>query len=237
MPESDFQSGDRPVQMGFLPETMASSSDCETMSSFARCIILANLLGRCSAHRRLSHSNFLPDSSSDAKMRDFWARHEWLAAATDAARTAKPRAPTPKRGEPPKCDPLAFLNQVLAQSACIMLGETAEARAWQSESDQLLALTYEQVASQAANEIADLIRNTPRIAFFKLHPVFPNALYLTAKFLYRARPPLLGVGDGGLDNLAPLYTALRHLSDVNNLARELLVKAQMELGRDTPLIP
>ncbi|KAL3432037.1 hypothetical protein BDV09DRAFT_174996 [Aspergillus tetrazonus] len=236
MPETDFQSGDRPFQMSFLPETMESGSQCETMSSFARCIVLSNLFGRCIAHRRLSHSPFLPDSSSESKMRDFWARHEWLTAATDAARKAKPRAPCPKSGEPSKCDPLAFFNQILAHSACISLSETADSRAWETENDHLLALAYKQVAGQAANEIADLIQSTPRIAFFKLHPIFPNAIYLAARFLSNTRPQLPGVDGGALDSVAPLHVALGYLSDVNNLARGLLVKAQADLQRNSPPI-
>ncbi|KAE8373906.1 hypothetical protein BDV26DRAFT_296517 [Aspergillus bertholletiae] len=236
MPETDFQSGDRPVPMGFLPETMGNSSQCETMSSFARCIILANLFGRCIDHRRLSHSHstFLPDSSSEPKMRDFWARHEWLAAATDVARKAKPGAPWPRSGEPAKCDPLALFNMILAHSACVLLSETADARAWQTENDHLLALAYKQVASQAAHEIEDLIRNTPRIAFFKLHPIFPNAIYLAARFLSAARPQLPGAEDSALDQVPPLHVALGHLSDVNNLARGLLAKAQADIQQNTP---
>ncbi|KAJ6044462.1 hypothetical protein N7499_006962 [Penicillium canescens] len=234
MPERDFQSGQRPVPMGFLPETMGKTSECETLSSFARCVVFANLFGRCIAHRRLAQSVSLPESGSESKSRHFWMRHEWLAAA--AAHATRPipptQAPNESKSETAKCDPLAAFNRILAYSACISLSETAEARAWETLDDHTLALSYRQVASQAAYEIALLIQKAPRIAFFKMHPMLPNAIYLAAKFLRATTPNFATPAAHDHNSIHHLLVALGYLSNVNNLARDLLVKAKADIGEN-----
>lgn len=50
-----------------------------------------------------------------------------------------------------------------------------------------------------------------------MHPLVPNVLSLVANFL-----------GGGQDRVCPLVDTLRRLSEINNLARDLLLKLQVD---------
>lgn len=160
MPEEDFQNGEQPIRMGFLPETMTDNDSCSTLPPFAECVVLANLFGRCVAHRRLAQS--IPLTGNESESQDFRTRHEWLAAA-GAAAAARTQLHTNK------CDPMLSFNRILAYSASVSLSDTAEANSWQTIDDHILAMTYKQHAYQAASEVVLLIKTAPRIGFFKVN--------------------------------------------------------------------
>ncbi|GIJ86779.1 hypothetical protein Asppvi_005674 [Aspergillus pseudoviridinutans] len=239
MSEADFQNGREPIRMGFLPETTGNSDGCGTLPPFAECVVLSNLFERCISHRRLAHS--IPLSGSESASQAFWKRHEWLAAAAASATRSGLRAqsasavPGARDSSVAKCDPMRSFNRILAYSASVSLSSTAEASPWQSLGDHLMALTYKQLAYQAASEVVHLMRNAPRIAFLKMHPFLPNTIALVASFLNATSPNLASPDEERLEGVNDLLSALRYLSDVNNLARDLLYKLEADVARTTPL--
>ncbi|KAJ5897256.1 hypothetical protein N7504_007544 [Penicillium tannophilum] len=232
MPETDFQSGQFPVPMGFLSETMSNTNEYASLPSFAQCVVLANLYGHCLSHRRMEQS--IPTPGSESQSQDFWTRHEWLASAATAATMTPLPTQSSKRDASIKCDAMDFFNHILAYSACISLSETAEERLWQNVNDQMLALAYKQAAYQAANDVVHLIQKLPRVAFFKMHPFLPNSICLVAKFLTIATSQLANPTGHRQDGVQNLMIGLRQLSDVNNLARESLMKLEAGFGWSTP---
>lgn len=231
MPETDFQSGQFPVPMGFLAETMSNTNEYASLPSFAQCVVLANLYGHCLSHRRMEQS--IPPPGSESQSQDFWTRHEWLASAATAATMTPLPTQSSKRDASIKCDAMDFFNHILAYSACISLSETAEERLWQNVNDQMLALAYKQAAYQAANDVVHLIQKLPRVAFFKMHPFLPNSICLVAKFLTIATSQLANPTGQRQDGVQNLMIGLRQLSDVNNLARESLMKLEAGFGWST----
>ncbi|KAJ5921689.1 hypothetical protein N7454_009163 [Penicillium verhagenii] len=219
MPETDFQGGRYPVPMGFLPETMSNTNDYASLPSFA--------------HTPTNGTNYSPPGS-ESQSQDFWTRHEWLASAATAA-TMTPLQTLPNKRETStlKCDSMDFFNHILAYSALISLSETAEQRLWQNVNDQMLALAYKQAAYQAANDVVHLIQKLPRVAFFKMHPFLPNSICLVAQFLTIATSQLANPAGHRQDGVQNLIIGLRQLSDVNNLARESLMKLEAGFGWTT----
>ncbi|KAJ5654651.1 hypothetical protein N7490_001654 [Penicillium lividum] len=231
MPETDFQSGQYPVPMGFLSETMSNTSEYASLPSFAQCVVLANLYGHCLSHRRMEQS--MPPPGIEFQSQDFWTRHEWLASAATAATMTPLQTQSKRDPSTIKCDSMDFFNHILAYSACISLSETAEERLWQNVNDQMLALAYKQAAYQAANDVVHLIQKLPRVAFFKMHPFLPNSICLVARFLTIATSQLANPAGHRQDGVRNMMVSLRQLSDVNNLARESLMKLEAGFGWST----
>ncbi|KAJ5787113.1 hypothetical protein N7457_002103, partial [Penicillium paradoxum] len=230
MPEEDFQTGHQPTRMGFLLETMSNAEDCASLPSFAKCVILANLFGRCVAHRRLAQS--VPLCASETESKDFWMRHESLAAVAAVITQARPISPVNNVGvsSTPKCDPMDAFNRILTCNAYISLSETAEEKPRRTIEDQMQALKYKQLAYQVALDAVALIQNAPRIAFLKNHPFLPNAISLLVKFLNATAPHPTSTDQMEYGGVNSLLVALGYLSDVNNLAREVLLKLNVDLG-------
>lgn len=66
-----------------------------------------------------------------------------------------------------------------------------------------------------------------------MHPFLPNAISLVASFLNTAAPNLVtSPDDERLDGIKDVLRALRYLSDVNNLARELLDKLEADVSKN-----
>uniref|UniRef100_A0A0B7KAU7 Zn(2)-C6 fungal-type domain-containing protein n=1 Tax=Bionectria ochroleuca TaxID=29856 RepID=A0A0B7KAU7_BIOOC len=180
MPEEEFQDGCQVSQMGFLSELGRNNDESMILHPFAEWVVLANFFGRCITHRRLAQS--VPLSGSELESKDFWKRHDWLAAAT-RSRTHAYTMALEARTTPRKCDPMSCYNRILAYSASVCLSHTAESNAWQTLDGQLRTMRHRQVAYEAASEIVSLIRCAPRMFFFKMHPFLPNAIALVASFL------------------------------------------------------
>ncbi|KAK2608937.1 hypothetical protein QQS21_002513 [Conoideocrella luteorostrata] len=240
MDEADFQNGcDEPSRMGYLPETMGSSGNCSSLPAFAECVLLANLFGRCVAHRRLAQS--MPLSGSESEAQDFWARHEWLAATAAAATRRRlyaqnAIAAATRDSASPKCNPTLWFNRILAYSASVSLSDTAEANPWLTFDGHLMAMNYKQLAYDAAAEIVLLIKTAPRIAFFKMHPFVPNVMSLVASFLKTAIPHFASSDEERQDHVESLLEALRRLSEINNLARDVLFKLEADILQTTSSI-
>lgn len=173
MAEADFQNAREPSsRMGFLPETMesrGSASSSAPPSSFTECVMLANLVGRCVAHRRLAQSTATPFSDAEPGSGDFWARHEWLAATVAAAMERRLCADARGPDDSPRCcDAAPWFNRVLAYSASVSLSETAAANPWLTLDGHLMAVSYRQMAYDAASEVVLLVKTAPRFALFKV---------------------------------------------------------------------
>lgn len=232
MPEEDFQLGHQPTKMGFLLETMSKTNNCTALPPFAKCVILANLHCRCMAHRQLSQS--IPISTGLSESQDFWMRHESLAAVAAVVTPSKPRTPDTNSSIPamPKCDPMTTFNNILVCSAYVSLSETAETKPQPTIDDQLQALKYKQLAYKVTLNAVMILQNAPRIAFFKMHPLLPNVLSLLVGFLNALAPHQMGTDQLEYRGVDGLHIALGYLSDVNNLAREILSKLKVDLGSD-----
>jgi hypothetical protein len=60
--------------------------------------------------------------------------------------------------------------------------------------------------------------------------MLPNAIYLAAKFLRATTPNFATPAAHDHNSIHHLLVALGYLSNVNNLARDLLVKAKADVG-------
>lgn len=234
MPEQDFQTCNQPTHMGFLLETMSNTESCASLPPFAKCVVLANLFGRCVAHRRLAQSVFL--SSSETESQDFWMRHESLAALAAVVTSERQISPVVNSCTPsiPRCDPMAAFNRILTSCAYVSLSETAESKPGRTMEDQMQALKYKQLAYQVALDAVSIIQNAPRIAFLKMHPFLPNAISLLVMFLNATAPHLPSTDKKEQHGVKCFLIALGYLSDVNNLARQILCKLKAGIVPTTP---
>lgn len=231
MSEAEFQSGTQePVsQMGFLIEAtdgIKASNSIQPLPPFAHCVVVANLFARCMTHCKMAMQS-PPMSAPEAH--DFWIRHQWLAsAAANACESTETR-----------CDPMLVFTRILAYSASLSLCSTANATSWQTLDHHLMAMACKPAAHQAASEVVRIIKTAPRIAFFKMHPFFPNAIALVTSFLNADVPYLPSTRGGNAmdaiqerqDAVNELLAALRRSSQVNNLAAELLCKLELDIGQ------
>ncbi|KAL7803573.1 hypothetical protein V8C44DRAFT_369738 [Trichoderma aethiopicum] len=229
--EAEFQSGTQePVSpMGFLVEATdgnKASNGINPLPPFAHCVVVANLFARCMTHCKMAMQS-PPMSLPEAQ--DFWIRHQWLASA--AAKACESAAT--------RCDPMLVFTRILAYSASLSLCSTANATSWQTLDHHLMAMACKPAAHQAASEVVRIIKTAPRIAFFKMHPFFPNAIALVTSFL-NADVPYLPSSRGSTavdtaqerqDAVNELLAALRRSSQVNNLAAELLCKLELDMGQ------
>ncbi|KAJ5117243.1 hypothetical protein N7526_011352 [Penicillium atrosanguineum] len=226
-PEANFQNN-QPIQIDFLSDVLDGSGRSATITPFAECILLATLYGRCMSHRRSASSAVL--SRGGCEPREFWARHESLAAAVEKRRQSiaqsfrsstgnddRNAATAPAPTSNLDLDPMLTFSYILAQSAIIYLSTTTETAMWQSVEHQLMALTYEQRAFQAAAEL--------------VHPFVPSALSRAVDFLntHTKSPYMTGIdGEDVGASLGALFNALENLKDLNNLAREILDELEPE---------
>ncbi|KAJ5140774.1 hypothetical protein N7448_004182 [Penicillium atrosanguineum] len=240
-PEANFQNN-QPIQIDFLSDVLDGSGRSATITPFAECILLATLYGRCMSHRRSASSAVL--SRGGCEPREFWARHESLAAAVEKRRQSiaqsfrsstgnddRNAATAPAPTSNLDLDPMLTFSYILAQSAIIYLSTTTETAMWQSVEHQLMALTYEQRAFQAAAELVRLAKLIPRIGRFKVHPFVPSALSRAVDFLntHTKSPYMTGIdGEDVGASLGALFNALENLKDLNNLAREILDELEPE---------
>ncbi|KAJ5378243.1 uncharacterized protein N7496_005652 [Penicillium cataractarum] len=177
-PEANFQSN-QPIETDFLPEVLDGNGRAPVATPFAECILLATLCGRCMSHRRMASAVTLSKGGSET--REFWSRHDALAAAVEKRRQSiaqsfhgsnrsgkwnSPSVPAPTSNL--DLDPLLTFTYVLAQGAIIYLSTTTENANWQSAEHQVRASTYQQRAFRAAVELIRLARVIPRIGRFKV---------------------------------------------------------------------
>lgn len=178
MPETDFQSGQQPRLMDFLPDAIsetstidgnASPTGYDTLPPFAECVVLASLCGHSVAHRRLVQSSTFADCTPESHV--FWMRHQWLAAATRARieeHTRSINAAASRGAAPPKCDPMWAFNRVLACGAAVSLSDAAESNPWQTLEDSVMAMTYTQFTYPIAAEVVLLLDKVPKLSFPKV---------------------------------------------------------------------
>ncbi|KAJ5718928.1 uncharacterized protein N7483_010010 [Penicillium malachiteum] len=234
MPEADFQTGQRPVLMGFLSDVMSNNENYITLPPFSQCIALSSLFGRCISHRRLSQSVSPPGSEIESQ--GFWARHQWLATAAGAITKTRlqDQMPHDSKSAEPNYDTMIFFNHVLAYSTCVLLSETAEERPWQTLDDQMVSLTYKQTAYQAANEVVSLVQNLPQMAFIKMHVFLASAICIVARFLSAPTTQLVCSEGSGQESVKSLLFALRYLGGISNMARDILTKLEAEIALTMP---
>jgi len=171
--------------MDFLPEAMANSGR-SMLSPFAECIVLATLYGRCMTHRRLALAAALSSNES----REFWTRHNWLAAAVEK-RTQLLVQSSPATSA--LVDPMLAFAHMLAHSAVIYLSNMTETTPWQTVEHQLMVIAYEQRAFQASGELVRLAKAMPRLSCFKASTSISFKLsspYAYLPYLYLGTPIL-----------------------------------------------
>lgn len=234
-PEVSFQNS-QPTRVCFLSEALAmtaSQSDTSTagpLSSFAECVVLAALHGRCMTHRRVSLA-----SADTAEVQDFWARYDWLASALDKRVQLLAQSPSLKMVNR---DPMVLFTHMLAHKTIIYLGTTLDTTPWQQKQQQqqqqtggrqLMAASYKWQAERAAGELVRLAKSARSFGCFGMHPFIADPLACAADFLIRNTQPkdfrsLTQLGSSGSRNggVESLLCVLRNLRDVNILARDYL---------------
>jgi len=236
-PEANFQNS-RPIQMGFLPEVMVSST---TLPPFTECVVLATLWGQCLTHRRLALTfNITPNwitisndlmndnSVNSLQTRQFWTRHEFLATSLDK-RIQLLAGSDSDMSLTNIGDPMQAYTHILAHSAMIHLCSTIATTSLQVLEQQLKCLAYEQRAFKAASEVVRVVNVISTLGCFKAHPFLPYPLSFAASFLLtHVRPPDLSIEpQDSTREIEELQESLRNLKEVNNLARELWEKLEM----------
>ncbi|OTA97824.1 hypothetical protein M434DRAFT_89031 [Hypoxylon sp. CO27-5] len=180
----------------------------------------------------------LASSLSGNDPHEFWTRHEWLATVLEK-RTRILIQTSATTSTLDNRDPMLTFSHMLGRSAIIYLSITTEIKPWQSVKHQTMASTFKERAYQAARDMAHLVMAMPRLCCFKAHPFLPNALSDAATFLmaHPKTPDFTSQERRGEDGVEQLLGALRNLRDVNNLARDLLVKLEADNLRITSGIP
>jgi hypothetical protein len=129
------------------------------------------------SHRRLTSAVNLSNGEYDP--REFWSRHDSLAAAVERRRQSIAHSfhgSSGKRNSPSNpaltlnldLDPLLTFTYVLAQGVIIYLSTTTETATWLSAEHQMKASTYQQRAFRAAVDLIRLARFIPSIGRFKV---------------------------------------------------------------------
>lgn len=177
------------------------------LSPFTECVVLATLHTRCMTHRRAS------SKERGKEPRGFWARYEWLASAIERRIKVLEQTPSPTTIER---DPMLFFTHMLAYSATIRLGETAQKMPWQAVEHHVVAPAYEQRISWATAQIVHLVKGLPPLSYFKAHPFLPNLLSSAISFLSTQSSV-----DYDQSGFGVLLCLLRSLRDVNSLALQI----------------
>lgn len=181
MPEADFQTGQQPTRMHFLPEKMRHSNissnavNGDTLPPFAESVVLASLCGHSVVHRRLIQFSTLYSCTPESQV--FWTRHRWLAAAMRArinGHTRSVSAAAVRGVASPAHDPMWPFNRILAYSTSVSLSSMAEANPWQTLEDSVIASTYTKLAYLDATEAVFFLRSLPRWAFTKVCRHLPS---------------------------------------------------------------
>lgn len=144
--------------MAFLPDIL-NNVDQITHSTFAECVVLATIYGRCMTHRRLSFSANEP--------RIVWTGHKWLASMLERRAQLLLHQST-NTSVLDADDPMLAFSYMLARSAIIYHNNTTEMKPWRDVKDRMAANTYEARAYQAGTEIADLAKTMPKHCCFKV---------------------------------------------------------------------
>lgn len=131
------------------------------------------------SHRRLASAVSL--SKGGCEPREFWSRHDSLAAAVEKRRQSIAQnfhcsGGSGKRNSPSVAAPTSNLDinpmltftYVLVQGAIIYLSTTTETSNWQSVEHQARASTYQQRAFRASVELVSQAKVIPRIGRFKV---------------------------------------------------------------------
>ena len=203
-PEANFQNS-QPTRVSFLSEAMAQTGPSK-LSSFAECIFMATLHGRCMTHRQ----SYTTESETETK--DFCIRQGWLATAVE--RRVQMLSPSPAIDS----DPMLLFTHMLAYRATVHLSNTVQRSSWRTVDQQVLTAGYQHRAAQAASEIVRLAKAVPYLSPFKAHPFLPDTLACAATFLTTQA----GSQGSGCDGVKDLLRVLRELQDTHSLARDYL---------------
>lgn len=159
-PELDFQKG-QPVLMGFLSQVMATT-DCQaSLSSFAECIIMSTICGRCLSHRQQSNVERI---YGDMSM-DFWDRHLWLdGILQQRIQTLSLQYPSTSE----HVDSLLLFTHLMLQATVLYLYKIAVSMPWDADEVEVLILDYKNRSSAAAQEIITSTKSLRQLTYFKV---------------------------------------------------------------------
>ena len=160
-PEPNFQNC-QPSRMDFLYE-VTSDHPRSPLWSFAECVVLAALYGRCMIHRRWS----LSLRSSNKEPHEFWNRHDRLSLAVENRRQLLSHQ-SPDITNFIENDPMAMFAQMLAHATVIYLFDLTELVPWQSGDHHRQPGRELQQAHQAARDMACIAKSAPRFMCFKV---------------------------------------------------------------------
>ncbi|ROW12029.1 hypothetical protein VPNG_05282 [Cytospora leucostoma] len=212
-PEENFQK-DQPIRMDFLPEAINKDGQSSALlSPFAECMVLATLHGRSITHKQLALSAI--GSAKDT--RDFWARHEWLAAEvekhTQLLESWRQNSAGTSTSDLVDGNPMLLFTNILAHDTIVYLSNVTETIAWDDVGHQLISASYKQRGIQAASEVVRLA-----------HPFLPGALSRAATCLMmQIRTGEISTPGNEIDaGIEKLLDTLRRMMEINNMARKYL---------------
>lgn len=239
-PELDAQKG-QPVLMGFLSQVMATTDHQPSLSSFAECIIMATIYGRCLSHRQQSnveriYSNMSIDS------RD---RHLWLdGILQQRIQTLSLQYPSTSE----QVDSLPLFTHLMLQATMLYLYKIAISMPWDAGEVEVFILDYKNRSSAAAQEITTSTKSLRQLTYFKVSiALCGHFIWLLANM--RRYAHLLPFHSSSVPNISlqtemvilPLirtfrivFGVLRDLKNVNNLARMHLTLLDLDHVSPTP---
>lgn len=156
--EVDFQSG-RPSFTGFLSELVGGPLAPSHSSIFTELIVWSTVCGRVMAHRQQS----IVERIYNNPPQSFWDRHQWLDSVI-SQRTQIFLLHYPDAAEHE--DPLLLFVGMMAKLAVLDLCKTMESVPWNTESKQLIGMTYRARSLTAAQEMGRLVKTLGHLSCF-----------------------------------------------------------------------
>lgn len=216
-PEDNFESG-RPIHMDSLHDAIALSGQ-DTLPSFAECVVILTIGGRCIIHRPHTLTETLYGNDS----LEFWARYEWLNTTLDKRRRQLAQiSPSPSTIS----DPMLVFTRIIAATIMIHLMEMLMRRSLPAAQHRLPvdSHSYEERLVQAAREIVSLARPVTQLSCFKAHLFVPCALFHGARILSSRLKNSVPTDAAGI---IELLVTLQGLKSVNNIAQSSMRKLEL----------
>ncbi|KAL4972119.1 fungal-specific transcription factor domain-containing protein [Aspergillus desertorum] len=209
-PEVAFQTG-QPVVMEFLADAFSANGPVLS-SPFAELVMVATVCGRALIH----HYQALVESKYNSSIRNFHDRQEWIHT-TLIQRLEILAAQTPSIAD--SNDPVVLFTRMLGQTTVLYLYHTLELSPYEFDSLQIAsALEYDDIALDAAQEMATLTKLLSQVNSFKIHPFTPIPLSLCADFFNAYRDP----NTRFYTKLKDIFRALQNIKCVNSLGGKII---------------
>ncbi|KAJ9150919.1 Zn(2)-Cys(6) zinc finger domain protein [Pleurostoma richardsiae] len=181
-------------------------TDAKPHSLFGECIILATICARSLLQAQQYHI-----SCAYGEMAPDWPAHHRL------------------------YDSMLLFTKIMAQATSAYLRKGVDSLAWSAGHTSDLMIQCEKLALAAAEEVVDSAKALNDFHVFKIHPLTPIPLFLTAEFLYTHRTSV-GPANALLQELLAIFRRLKIVNDTEESYMHVLglscIPVSLELIKD-----